>query len=140
MTRTRLVTAALAAVIVETGVLWGLTHIVVLPLQVAAAAAFAVGYVVLCVALRILSPASSRHSLGGQLRANALFGIGVLLLVEVMLYICMWLGLNLTKTNAALLLATTCWVWFGWPFLRDQASKPLVAGNAFAMDKEDGSQ
>jgi hypothetical protein len=116
-TALRFAAAALAGVIVEAGFLWALTHLVTPPLWLAVAVAFAAGYVALFVALHLLGLRAGGGTVGAQLDAYLVFGLAVLLLVEVMLQVCIWLELDRTPMNAVLLLATACWVALGWPVL-----------------------
>jgi hypothetical protein len=115
--------AAVVAAVVETGCLWVLTHSVVLHVSIAFAVAFAAGYLALFAAIGILGASRAKPPLGTQLRTYSLLGIAVLLLVEVIVYVCYdWLGLNLTTTNAAALLAVACWVALGWRVVSGDAT------------------
>jgi lipopolysaccharide transport system permease protein len=107
----KLALSALVAVAVETATVWMLTHVVVLDLSVAFAIAFALGYLALFAAFRALKPSSANPPLGSQLRTYGLFGIAILLLVEVTVYLCVdLLGLNLATTNTIAMVAVACWV------------------------------
>ena len=68
----RLVAAALAAVVVESAFAWALTTVVPMRRDIAFGVAFAAGYLALLVVLRLLGPSPAARSLAGELRAHVL--------------------------------------------------------------------
>jgi len=123
----KLFVAAVAAVVSENACLWALTHAVTPPLSLlrfAFAAAFAVAYVAWFGTLRLQGPTSSGSSLGDELRSNIVSGFAVLLLVEVVVYLCMdVMGLWVRDTNVAAIVAVACWLGLGWRFVNGGSAR-----------------
>jgi hypothetical protein len=117
--------ATLFAVAVETASVWVLTRVVSLDAAVSFPVAFAAGYLAWFVAFGVVSPRSVDSPLGSKLRTHLSVGISVLLVVEVVVYLCA--GLLHTShitTNTAALVAVACWVAFGWRFVTGDAPQP----------------
>lgn len=124
--------AAAVAAIVETACLWVLVHALVLDYPIAVALAFTAGYLTLFAWIRILAPSGANPPLCTQLRTYGLFGIAVLLLLEVIVYGSIdLLGWNLRIANTAALVAVVCWIALGWRFVGgDARQSPSGPANA----------
>lgn len=81
--------------------------------------------------IRILAPSGANPPLCTLIQTYGLFGMAVLLLVEVILYLSIdLLGLNLWIANTAAFVAVVCWVTLGWRFMGDACQSPSGPANA----------
>ena len=136
--RLKYAVAAVAVTLVETACLAVLVRPMAVRPGVALAVAFAIGYVTLFVAVRILSPSGADQPLGGRLQTYALFGVAVLLVAELVLYLGDDVfGLHLALTNTLALVAAACWLAFGWPFIHGSARAPSGEPEGGSRDRSD---
>lgn len=107
----RFAVAGVAAVLIETGIVWLLAVVAMMGTAIAFTIAFVVGYLTLFAVLCVLGPVGVRPSLWAQMRAHSLLGLTILLVVVASVSFCVGLlGAGVAATNAVTLLAVAFWV------------------------------